>query len=142
MELRFDYKGSNYGLDLEDEFTVDEARLIKQHARMTVKQFVEGFQEGDVDSIVGIVVLGVRRGGGQIEWSDLDGMNLMDLLGSMRAPDGTPLSELSAAGQTPELPEALNRAARRSAAKPEPAATTNGSRAATKAPARKRAAAR
>lgn len=142
MELRFDYKGKTYGLDLDDQLPVSEARLIKQYTGMSVTEFMEGFQKADVDAICGVVLLGVRRGGGDVEWSDLDELDLIGLMQSMSDPNGTPLHELAANGQTPELPEALNRAARRGATKPEPATTTNGSRSATKAPARKRVAAR
>lgn len=137
MELQFAYKGERYGLDLDDEFSVTEARVIKQHTGMTVKGFLEGFQEGDVDSLVGVVVLGVRRGGGEIEWSDLDDFNLMDLMASMSAPDGTPLTELAERSEAPEMPAALNRASRRANDRP-----SGGKAATTKPSTRKTAAAR
>jgi hypothetical protein len=136
MELRFDYGGKTYGLDLDDELPVHEARLIKQYAGMTVTEFMEGFQKGDVDAICGVVLLGVRRGGGEVEWADLDSLDLVELMQSMSDPNGTPLAELAASGQTPELPEAMNRAARR--AKP----SSNGNGQAPKPAPRKRAATR
>lgn len=111
--MQFQYNGKKYSFDLNDELPVHEARLIKQHTGMTIKQFFEGVGEGDVDSIVGIVFLSVRRSGDAIEWSDLDDMDLMKMATDIAEINGLD-ADAAAAGGMSAVSEQLNRAQRRS----------------------------
>lgn len=107
-DMQFQYNGKKYSFDLNDELPVHEARLIKQHTGMTITQFFEGVGAGDVDSIVGIVFLAVRRSGDPIEWSDLDDMDLMKM-----ATDIAEINGLDPEGGVSAVSEQLNRAQRR-----------------------------
>ena len=111
MKMNFDYDGTTYGLDLDDELSVAEARAIKQHAGMSVQEWMDGIQVADVDALCGMVFLAVRRGGRDIEWSDLDNMNLIKLASSVMERNDIP--DTAAGEGAGSLPAALNRAQRR-----------------------------
>lgn len=115
--MDFQYNGKKYSFDLNDELPVHEARLIKQHTGMTIKQFFEGVSEGDVDSIVGIVFLSVRRSGDAIEWSDLDDMDLMKMATDIAEINNLDMDAVAAGGMG-AVQEQLNRAQRRAEKKP------------------------
>lgn len=118
MKMNFDYKGETYGLDLDDELSVAEARAIKQHAGMSVQEWMDAIQVADVDALCGMVLIAVRRGGRDIEWSDMDDMNLVALAASVMERNDIP--DTAAGEGAAALPAALNRAQRR--AQPKKAA--------------------
>lgn len=115
-DVQFQYNGKKYSFDLNDELPVAEARLIKQHTGMTLSQFFAGIQDGDVDSIVGIVFLAVRRAGDPIEWSDLDDMDLMKMATDIAEINNLDMDAVAAGGMG-AVQEQLNRAQRRTNAK-------------------------
>lgn len=111
-DVQFQYNGKKYSFDLNDELPVSEARLIKQHTGMTITEFFSGVEKGDVDSIVGVVFLAVRRAGDPIEWSDLDDMDLMKMATDIAEINNLDMDAVARDGMA-ALPEQMNRAQRR-----------------------------
>lgn len=118
--MQFKYKNKTYSMDLEDKLSVAEARALKQHTGMTIQDWMDGIQAADVDALCGIVFLAVRRAGDDIEWSDMDDMDLMQLAADVAEVNGMDVEALKR-GEVPAVPAAVNRAQRRAAPK-KPAA--------------------
>lgn len=57
-----EYEGKSFDLDIE-ELEVDEARVIKRYAGMTLKGFEEGLAEGDPDALTCLYWLILRQNG-------------------------------------------------------------------------------
>lgn len=133
MQMQLEHDGKTYALDM-DEIEAHELRVVEQHSGMTYPEWMEGLQRGKVDALVAIVFTAKRRAGDTVEWADLDNMKVLDLLKAMAEANGLDLEALER-GETPELPAALNRAARR-------ASSSNGNGAGPKRPPAKRPTAR
>ncbi|WP_435111871.1 hypothetical protein [Nocardiopsis synnemataformans] len=52
--------------------TLSEARLIKERTGLTIKGFLEGFQEMDPDAITAMLYVLHRREGKAVAWDDID----------------------------------------------------------------------
>lgn len=52
----------------EERLTVDEARQLKRATGLTVRGFLTGLREYDVDSVVALVWLTRHRGGDPVPW--------------------------------------------------------------------------
>jgi hypothetical protein len=76
--MKFKLDGRSYEFD-ETRLLVREARELKHHTGMGLRQFGAGLQEGDPDSIVGMLYLCRRRAGEAVKWNDFDELNLTDL---------------------------------------------------------------
>lgn len=63
----------------QDTMTVKEARLLKKITGMGLRQFGEGMRDGDIDALMGMVYLAMRRQGVVIPWRTLDDFNIGDL---------------------------------------------------------------
>lgn len=127
--MKIEHDGRSYDFDM-DSLEAHELRVVEQHSGMTLPEWMEGLKRGKVDALVAIVFTAKRRGGDTVEWSDLDGLVVVDLMRMFAEANGLDVDALER-GEEPELPAALNRASRR--AKPAPAAKRPAAR---KAPAR------
>ena len=63
----------------QDSMTVKEARLLKKLTGMGLRQFGEGMRNGDIDALMGMVYLAMRRQGVVVPWRSLDDFNIGDL---------------------------------------------------------------
>lgn len=132
--MKIVHDGRQFDFDL-DSVEAHELRLVEQHTAMTFPEWAEGLQRGKVDALVAIVFVAKRRAGDDVEWADLDGLNIPELMETMAEANGLDV-EAIARGETPVLPAALNRASRRAEGK----AATNGSAKPKRAPAKRPAA--
>lgn len=80
--MRFTYNDKKYDFDVES-LTVAEGREVKKFTGLTLNQWQKALEEVDADAMAALVYTAVRRGGGVIEWSDLDSMNLVDFANSI-----------------------------------------------------------
>lgn len=120
--MQFKYQGKTYSMDLDDKLSVAEARALKQHTGFTIQDWMDGIQAADVDALCGIVFLAVRRAGDDIEWSDMDDMDLMQLASDVAEVNGLDVDALKR-GEQPALPAQMNRAQRRSNTAPKKTAS-------------------
>jgi hypothetical protein len=109
--VKFSYNKKRYDLDPE-QLSVAEGREIKKYAGMTLKEWQQGLEDIDPDAIAALVYTAVKRSGGEIEWHELDHMNLIDLANSIASENDLPDQD----GVTPLHSE--NRQARRARATP------------------------
>lgn len=63
----------------QDTMLVKEARLLKKVTGLGLRQFGEGMRNGDIDALMGMVYLALRRAGVAIAWRALDEFNINDL---------------------------------------------------------------
>jgi hypothetical protein len=63
----------------QDTMKVKEARLLKKVTGMGLRQFGEGMRNGDIDALMGMVYIAMRREGVAIPWRALDDFNIGDL---------------------------------------------------------------
>jgi hypothetical protein len=63
----------------ENQMLVREARLLQKVTGMGLRQFGEGMREGNIDALMGMVFLALRREGVAVQWSALDEFNIADL---------------------------------------------------------------
>lgn len=82
----------------QDTMTVKEARLLKKLTGMGLRSFGEGMRDGDVDALMGMVYLAMRRDGVAIPWRRLDDFNIGDL--DVIADDEEEAAKLEAARNT------------------------------------------
>lgn len=113
--MKFSYNNTVYDFDT-DSLTVAEGREVKKYAGMTLNEWQKGLEAVDADAMAALVYTAVRRDGGQIEWSDLDSMNLVDFANSI-VEDNNLDRDALARGEVSVL---QNRAERRAAPKPPP----------------------
>lgn len=76
--MRFKVEGTIYEFD-ETRLLVREARELMHHTGMGLRAFGAGLQEGNPDSIVGMLYLSKRRSGEAVKWSDFDELNLAQI---------------------------------------------------------------
>lgn len=63
----------------ENQMLVREARELKKVTGLGLRQFGEGMRDGDIDALMGMIYLALRREGIAIRWKDLDEFNINDL---------------------------------------------------------------
>lgn len=63
----------------ESQMKVKEARLLKKVTGLGLRQFGEGMRDGDIDALMGMVYIALRREGVLIQWRALDDFNIGDL---------------------------------------------------------------
>ena len=63
----------------ENKMLVKEARELQRVTGLGLRQFGEGMRDGNIDALMGMVYLGLRRDGVAIRWKDLDEFNIADL---------------------------------------------------------------
>lgn len=133
--MKFTYNGTVYDFDTES-LTVAEGREVKKYTGMSLSEWQQGLESVDADAMAALVYTAVHRGGGTIEWSDLDSMNLVDFANSIVRDNNLDPDALQRGEVRPLLTEVKeNRADRRGAAK-------SGSKAASRATPARRPAAR
>ncbi|MBP2370219.1 hypothetical protein [Pseudonocardia parietis] len=142
--MKIEHDGETYEFDM-DSVNAQELRLVEQHADMTFAEWQQGLQRGKVNALVALVFLAKRRAGSDVEWSDLDSLNIQDLLEAMAEVNGVDLDAVERgevdvdALAASEMDKARqNREARRAARKTS--RTTATAPAAKRPPARRAAA--
>lgn len=63
----------------ENQMLVKEIRELKRVTGMGLRQFGEGMRDGDIDALMGMIYLALRRDGVAIRFKDLDEFNIGDL---------------------------------------------------------------
>lgn len=63
----------------QETMLVKEARLLKKVTGLGLRQFGQGMKDGDVDALMGMIYLAMRRQGVAIQWRTLDDFNINDL---------------------------------------------------------------
>jgi hypothetical protein len=133
--INFVVQGTKLHFD-EEHLSVDEARQIKKHAGLTVRGFLNGLKEYDVDALVALVWLAKHRTGDPTPWDAI----AFDLLGDLEIiPDendedadaGPPpqreTSTLTIPPSTPSTPTSTGRTgsarSRSTSATPQPTST-------------------
>lgn len=132
--MKISHDGREYEFDM-DSLEAHELRAVEQHTGMTFPEWGEGLQRGKVDALVAVVFTAKRRAGDDLEWSDLDNLNVPELMVAMAEVNGLD-AEAIARGETPDVPESPLAARLRQSPK------VNSNNGATKRPPAKRAAAR
>lgn len=122
--MKFSYKNEIYDFDV-DTLTVAEGRAIKEHTTMALQEWNAALEKVDADAMAALVFTAVRREGGEIEWHDLDDMNLVDFANSI-VDDNNLDREKLALGEVATLE---NREQRRASARAKPKAVTTGPKA-------------
>lgn len=129
--MTFSLNGRDYKVTL-DRLSIAEAREVKRYTGVTLTTLMlasSGHVDGDV--LAAIVYLAKRRAGEDIDWAEIDQIDVVELLGSMAASADEPGQDGQADAAEP--PSASNgkrpaRQPRKAAPKPqqdqEPAATT------------------
>lgn len=128
--MKIEHDGRSYDFDM-DSLEAAELRVVEQHSGMTLPEWMDGLKRGKVDSLVAIVFVAKRRAGDTVEWSDLDGLVVVDLMRMFAEANGIDVDALER-GEEPALPEALNRAARRAKPATAPSKRPAARRAAVK----------
>lgn len=76
--IKFTVKDDTYEFD-DEALTIDDARLIKQHAKMGLKSWALGLQDMDPDALLALVFLAKLQAGEAVRWSDLGSMKIGDI---------------------------------------------------------------
>lgn len=88
--MKIEHDGQTYDFDM-DSVEAHELRLVEQHADMTFAEWNAGLKRGKVNALVALVFLAKRRAGSDVEWSDLDSLNIADLMEAMAEANGVDL---------------------------------------------------
>jgi hypothetical protein len=81
--ITFEYDGRPYRFD-NDVIDLREARYIKRHTMQQLDMWDMQVQLGDVDALICLVVLAVRRAGGKLNFEDVpDDLDVRALKRSM-----------------------------------------------------------
>src|SRR5262245_39597318 len=107
--INFTVRGERLCFD-EEHLTVEEARAIKQHAGLTIRGFLDGLREYDVDALVALIWLAKHRAGEPAPWNN-NGLGSLDLLTDIdiipdeeAAPDPPPGGATSTSTAPPSPP--------------------------------------
>lgn len=79
--MKFTAEGHKYDVDLSD-LSVGEARLIKRHADMGLREFFDGIKAYDVDAFLALVLIAKKRNNEAVTWGDLGDLDFMEIANS------------------------------------------------------------